>query len=247
MLNAFFLDTSTHVGCVCKCPKLQVWNSDLGTLLHTVKDAHVSVFVPHPYDAKSLATVGGDGELRMWSVQLTGMVNIRTFKNVFDAGPECAHHRHGMSVPLLCGVFSPDGFSIAVTDMVGRWMLYGTGQRPDETSAGKRVPLEQYFAPDYMLPQPHMSVLVAADGNVPLQQHFEAVTTATEPQTTMIVDFDDNVYPKHLHPTTVCSFSSLEFFIVLLHSTAAGYRLLFSLDASSKTYSNLDHATNRWS
>ncbi|CAM9621720.1 unnamed protein product, partial [Ectocarpus sp. 13 AM-2016] len=128
--------------------EFQVWGSDIGDLLHTVKDAHcccVNMLVPHPHDATRVASIGEDGTLHMWCVGLTGMLSVRAFNNILETSPESDRFKHGVEVSLLCGVFSPDGFSIAVSDMVGRWTLYGTGHRPDETAQGKNVPLEQYF------------------------------------------------------------------------------------------------------
>ncbi|CAM9453617.1 unnamed protein product, partial [Ectocarpus sp. 13 AM-2016] len=132
--------------------QFKVWSSETGALLHTVKDAHantVSALIPHPYDPRRLASVGAEGTVCTWDVGRRGGRRVRAFENILAAGPQSEQLHHGMSVAVLDGVFSPDGNSIAVADVVGRWTLYGTGHRTDETVAGKKVPLEQYFTSDY--------------------------------------------------------------------------------------------------
>lgn len=109
----------------------QVWSSETGVLLHTVKGAHahtVSALIPHPFDPRRLASVGGEGTVCTWDVGAGrggGGRRVRSFANILTAGPQSEHHQHGMSVAVLDGVFSPDGNSIAVADVVsvGRGVL----------------------------------------------------------------------------------------------------------------------------
>lgn len=108
---------------------LQVWSSETGALLHTVKGAHaqtVSALIPHPYDPRLLASVGGEGTVCTWDVgrgRGGGGRLIRRFENILAAGPQTDQIHHGMSVAVLDGVYSPDGTSIAVADVVsgGDW------------------------------------------------------------------------------------------------------------------------------
>ncbi|CAM9632001.1 unnamed protein product [Scytosiphon promiscuus] len=157
----------------------KVWNSETGALLHTIKSAHaqtVSALIPHPFDSDSLASVGGEGT------------------NILAAGPQSDQIHHGDSVAVLDGVFSPDGNSIAVADSLGRWTLYGTGQRTDETVAGKKVPLEQYFTSDYR-------ELVRDQ-----RQHVVDAFTQQPPhlaQTGDLVDFIGNAHPEDVQPRKV--------------------------------------------
>ncbi|CAM9166354.1 unnamed protein product [Choristocarpus tenellus] len=82
----------------------------------------------------------------MWN--LDKGVTAGRWTNVLERGPQSDMYRHGAYLPNLDVTFSPDGFSLAASDTLGRWTLYGTGQRLDETAAGKLVPHEQYFTSD---------------------------------------------------------------------------------------------------
>ncbi|CAM9889360.1 unnamed protein product, partial [Ectocarpus fasciculatus] len=77
---------------------------------------------------------------------------------------------------------------------VGRWTLYGTGHRADETVAGKKVPLEQYFTSDYreLLRDERHNVVDAFTQQPP---HLA--------QTGLLVDHIGNAYPEDTQPNTV--------------------------------------------
>lgn len=109
---------------MCTCaPNIlnQVWSSDTGALLHTVKSAHAqsSRLIPHPNDPRLLASFGEEGTVCTWGVgrgRGGGGRLIQRVEKVLTAGPETQEIRRGMSVAVLDGIFSPNSNSVAVTN-----------------------------------------------------------------------------------------------------------------------------------
>lgn len=77
---------------------------------------------------------------------------------------------------------------------MGRWTLYGTGHRQDETIAGRRVPLEQYFVSDYreLIRDERDNVL---DAFTQLPPHLA--------QTGDLTDLNGNAHPEECQPDRV--------------------------------------------
>lgn len=82
----------------------------------------ICALVPHPFDPGCLASVGNDGAVSTWEISPrmgeAGRGKRVEFKNVLSAGPQSEAFQHGMPVNVLDAVYSPDGSSLAVADIV---------------------------------------------------------------------------------------------------------------------------------
>ena len=101
----------------------------------------MSALIPHPFDPRRLASVGGEGTVCTWDVgpgRGGGGRRVCRFENILTAGPQSETHQHGMSVAVLDGVFSPDGHSIAVADVVSAGGVgLEVGERGGEGGTGR--------------------------------------------------------------------------------------------------------------
>lgn len=96
-------------------------------LLYSFHRAHsrtICALVPHPFDTACLASVGSDGAICTWEISARAGDTRRgkrgEFRNILSNGPQSEMFQHGMPVNLLDAVYSPDGSSLAVADIVSR-------------------------------------------------------------------------------------------------------------------------------
>lgn len=115
---------------------MRVFDSFDGRLVFELAGHTDSVYVleSHPFDTNIYMTAGHDARLILWSL-IDGSVICRFEQWITGHGPS----------PFVDAKWSPDGNSIAATDMFGTVNIYGRGPG----TAYSKTPDEQFFHTDY--------------------------------------------------------------------------------------------------
>jgi len=170
---------------------IKVWSSSAGELIRVLKGHTDEAYVieAHPFNPRVVCTAGHDGKLIIWDV---GTVNkdekdssigkVYEYYNQLGEG-----HGQGHGSLFDCK-WSPDGFSIAMTDSHGHVMLLTVSG--DQLSKFKKLPSELFFHTDYR------PILRDAITNQILDEQTQVAPHLMPPP--FLVDVDGNPYPPHL-------------------------------------------------
>ena len=124
---------------------VKVWNPDNGNLVRVLRDHSDETFVieSHPTDPRVVCTAGHDGKIIVWDIGLRSDPGIESgrkifeYKNILEEG-----QGHGA---VFDTKWSPDGLSLAATDLHGHILIFST----TDNQKFSKLPKELFFHTDY--------------------------------------------------------------------------------------------------
>ncbi len=127
------LNNKTSHASVC------VWSTQTHKLLHVMRrhENQVIQLVSHPWDPRIVMTGGHDGRVCLWDVVAGTCVKEIVI----------TYSRDGSNTVIACldCNFSPDGFSVAITDAWGHLSMHGFA----DPRRYAKVPYAQFFTSDW--------------------------------------------------------------------------------------------------
>ncbi len=121
---------------------MYIWDSETGAMKHNLQVHTDQSFVLHanPTDPRLVLSAGYDGKLIILDVE-TGFPVSSFFGN--NNPHETTNTTDDLE--LVDGQWAPDGSSLVVSDMYGRFSFYGTS----DGSNMNRAKFDQFFSSDY--------------------------------------------------------------------------------------------------
>jgi bromodomain and WD repeat domain-containing protein 1/3 len=168
---------------------IKVWNARNGELVRVFKDHSDEAYVieAHPFNPRIMCTAGHDGKLIIWDVGTTKKDDSdKNIGKVFEYNNQLGEAQ-GYGSLFDCK-WSPDGFSIAVTDSHGHVLLLTIGG--DQMKKFKKLPPELFFHTDYR------PIIRDAITHEVLDEQTQVPPHSMPPP--FLVDVDGNPYPPQL-------------------------------------------------